>query len=267
MTNNATFEELIADAQSAHFAGWDFSFLNGRWFEDQPSWNYRELVEKQLPDSRSLLDMGTGGGELLASLSGLPANTCATEAYAPNVSIARATLAPLGIQVFEFQDDDNLPFDDVAFDLIINRHESYAPDELRRILQPNGRFLTQQVGGGDNCGINERLGAPISTEYDHWNLAYAVDELQTAGFRIVDAREEMTRTVFRDIGAVVYYLNAIPWQIPGFSVDLYCDQLRQLHRQIVSDGEFVTYNSRFYIESVRPAERSSFREVNHPAVP
>lgn len=267
MTQNTNFDELIAAAQSAHFAGWDFSFLNGRWSEDQPSWDYRELVERQLPTAHSLLDMGTGGGELLASLRGLPGHTCATEAYAPNVLIARARLEPLGIRVYDFQDDAALPFGEAAFDLIINRHESYAPRELRRILQPNGRFLTQQVGGRDNFGLNERLGAPTNSEYDHWNLAYAETELQGAGFQIVDAREEMTRTAFKDIGAVVYYLNAIPWQIPGFAVDQYRDRLRDLHRQIVNDGEFVTYNSRFYIECIRSAAHSNYREANHPAIP
>jgi len=34
--------------------------------------------------------MGTGGGEFLASLAPLPMHTSATEAYPPNVEIARA---------------------------------------------------------------------------------------------------------------------------------------------------------------------------------
>jgi len=94
----------------------------------------------------SLLDMGAGGGEFLASLMPLPIHTCATEGYEPNVSVARTLLQPLGVKVFRYEDDDNLPFDDEEFELIINRHESYSPKEVFRLLKPGGYFITQQVG-------------------------------------------------------------------------------------------------------------------------
>jgi hypothetical protein len=45
------------------FAGWDFSYLNGRWHEETPPWSYTELVRGVLPQVDSLLDLGTGGGD------------------------------------------------------------------------------------------------------------------------------------------------------------------------------------------------------------
>ena len=94
------FERLVQEAWEAPFSGWDFSWLNGRYHEDPPSWNYRDVVLRHLARGvRSLLDMGTGGGEFLSGLAPLPEDTCATEAYAPNVPIARARLEPLGVQV------------------------------------------------------------------------------------------------------------------------------------------------------------------------
>jgi SAM-dependent methyltransferase len=104
-----------------------------------------------------MLDMGTGGGELLASLQTFPKITYATEAYAPNVPIARKRLEQLGVKVVQIMSDDNLPFANETVDLIINHHEGYSVKELYRILKHRGVFLTQQVGDRDNLELNELL--------------------------------------------------------------------------------------------------------------
>ncbi|MCP5098391.1 MAG: class I SAM-dependent methyltransferase, partial [Chloroflexi bacterium] len=140
------FEQLIQDALVQDFSGWDFSWLNGRWHESPPSWNYRQLVEDKARHVESLLDMGTGGGEFLASLQNRPPHTAATESYPPNVIVSRQRLEPLGIKVFAFKEGHPLPMLPNSFQLIINRHESYDPSEIHTILQPDGTFLTQQVG-------------------------------------------------------------------------------------------------------------------------
>lgn len=83
------------------FTGWDFSYLKGRMEENSGSlgWNYENTVRTLLPHHKGLLDMGTGSGEFLASLSPLPPDTCATEGWAPNIDIARKRLKPLGVTV------------------------------------------------------------------------------------------------------------------------------------------------------------------------
>lgn len=246
------FTRFISEAEQAHFSGWDFSFLDGRWREEDEPWDYRRIVTSYLPGTDSLLDMGTGGGEFLATLAGvLPPRTCASEAYAPNLPLARARLEPLGICVYEFEDDDQLPFAPATFDLILNRHESYCPPEVWRILKPGGRFITQQVGGCDNIELNEQLGDDVDPEYINWNLEYAAGELRDAGFRVVMEEEALIQTKFNDIGAVVYYLKAIPWQIPGFTVESYRDRLYSLHNRIVAGGPLVTHSHRFLIQCIK----------------
>ncbi|RDW17420.1 hypothetical protein CWR45_12395 [Oceanobacillus chungangensis] len=78
----------------------------------------------------------------------LPRSIVATEAYVPNVTIAKARLEPLRVKVIQIEDDEdtNHPFEDGQFDLIINRHEYYPPKENNLC---NGLFITQQVGGLD----------------------------------------------------------------------------------------------------------------------
>ena len=66
---------------------------------EEPFWGYRGMVQKRMKGIDSMLDMGTGGGEFLASLKDLPAKTYATESYVPNILIATARLEPLGVKV------------------------------------------------------------------------------------------------------------------------------------------------------------------------
>lgn len=89
MTGSQDFDQLITEALQFHFEGWDFSSISGRWQSQPPHWNYRQIVTALLPQVDSLLDMGTGGGEFLASLHPLPLHTRATENYAPNIPVAQ----------------------------------------------------------------------------------------------------------------------------------------------------------------------------------
>ena len=245
----STLFDQFVDAANRPFSGWDFSFLAdaGRMVETPTPWSYSSLLLPYLWQAESMLDMGTGGGEFLSRLQPLPPHSAATEGYEPNIPVARERLEPLGVAVHPVADDNVLPFLDDAFDLIINRHESYSPSELARILKPGGHFITQQVGGDNDNDLNRLLGAQPMREYLHWNLAYAAGDLEAAGFEIVYQAESEMATRFYDIGAVVYYLNAIPWQIEDFSVDRYRDRLFDLHGHIQTNGFIDIAGSRFIL--------------------
>ena len=85
------FERLINEAEAQQMSGWDWSHVQGRYVETEPPWNYREQVRAYLHTEHSLLDMGTGGGELLESLAPLPHDSWATEGYPPNIAIAQTS--------------------------------------------------------------------------------------------------------------------------------------------------------------------------------
>jgi SAM-dependent methyltransferase len=247
----ASFEELVAEAQQRDFSGWDFSFLEGRWRESPPSWDYRQRVIGHLRQADSLLDMGTGGGEFLSTLRPLPRDTCATEGFPPNLPLARARLEPLGIEVVQTLPGDRLPVDDGRFGLVINRHESFSAHEVFRVIRPGGWFVTQQVGGRDNIRLNELLQAQAERAFDDWTLDRAAGELEQAGFDVVERGEEFPETAFYDVGAVISYLRAIPWQIPEFSVGKFRGPLATLHDQLRAEGKLVVTSHRFYVEACR----------------
>ena len=63
--SHSDFERLTAEALAQDFSGWDFSWLQGRWYEEDPPWSYEGIVTAKIERAASLLDMGTGGGEFL----------------------------------------------------------------------------------------------------------------------------------------------------------------------------------------------------------
>nr|WP_270182666.1 SAM-dependent methyltransferase [Alkalihalobacillus sp. CinArs1] len=232
------------------FSGWDFSYIQdtGRIHSERLPWCYTSEVLPIFKNTRSVLDMGTGGGEFLEKLQPFPEMLAATEGYPPNVPIAKNRLEPLGVSVHAFEEDDHLPFSDDQFEFIMNKHEAYSPTELKRILTSDGKFITQQVGGSDMLELNRLLGASTETEFEHWNLAYAVNELEDAGFEVF-GQEAFPETRFYDVGAIIYYLKAIPWQIPDFSVERYRDALFKIHLKIQEEGYLDIPSSRFIIKA------------------
>jgi SAM-dependent methyltransferase len=247
--NEKIFKKLVTDAWHQEFSGWDFVYLSGRMVQSPTSWDYRQIVLEKIPTADSLLDLDTGGGEVLSSLQPLPRHTYATEAYPPNVPVAKTRLEPLGVRVCETPASGRLPFDDDSFDLVINRHGDISASEIHRILKPGGNFITQQVGGRNNIRLNEMLQDKVEFRDSNWTLDGAARQLEEAGLKIMDRREEYPPVEFTDIGAVVYYLKAIPWQVGDFAPEKYYARLGKIHNIIQERGKFVSATHRFFIEA------------------
>jgi len=246
-----SFEELITAAQAAPIEGWDFSWLTGRATEDRPSWRYADIVAERARSSSAMLDLQTGGGEMLARLPHLPALSVATEGYVPNVAIAGRRLRSRDAHVVATH-DDHLPFSNEVFDLITSRHPVATWwDEIFRVLQPGGTYLSQQVGPNSVRELSEFMldRLPSGNSRDP-RLARV--SAQTAGLVVEDLREERLRTVFNDVGAVVYFLRLVIWIVPGFTVEGYYGKLHDLHEQIERSGPFVSHAHRFLIEARKP---------------
>ena len=259
-----SFEELVAEAESRRFQGWDFAYLEGRLVEERTPWDYRAIISELLSGMGSLVDLGTGGGEPLSSLRPLPRMTCATEGYRPNVQVANRRLRPLGIEVVETYCDDNimtpqrgaLPFRGGSVDLVTCRHESFIAAEIFRVLRPSGRFVTQQVGANNYPELNAALGLEAHPAQGGWGLREAVSQHEDAGLEVTDSREARLEARFMDVGAVVYYLKAVPWQVPDFTARDYSGRLRELDRTIRKNGPLRATFPRFLLQAKKAAKRS-----------
>jgi SAM-dependent methyltransferase len=246
--NEDRFNQLIDDALAQGFSGWNFSYLDGRWSTEDIPWDYEGEVRQEMPHARTMLDMGTGGGEFLESLAPLPEKTYATEGWEVNVPIAQERLKSYGVKVFAVGDKHNSPFEENTFDLVINRHDALNGEDIYHILKPDGIFITQQVGGANNIRFNEYLDAP-SPEFGNVLLENTVQQLTKSGFDIIHAEESFPEERYFDIGAVVFYLSVIQWQIEDFSTQKYQQQLGKIHNMIEQDGYVSTLAHRFFIKA------------------
>ena len=247
------FDALVAEGEAAPIIGWDFSWLEGRATEERPPWGYAGMVAARLPAVDALLDVETGGGEVLASVAPLPALTVATEPWPPNVPIAAHQLRALGAHVLA-TDGPELPFRDETFDLAVSRHPTvtFWP-AIARVLRPGGTFLSQQIGADTVGELGEAIRGPRPPGPPTRGPARERAGAEASGLEVVDVREADLRCVFDDIAAVVYFLRLVVWIVPDFTVDRYRAELRALHDRIGDESPLVATSRRFLIEARKPA--------------
>lgn len=246
--NREELKKLWQQEEDYAFSGWDFSHVDDRCIDEPLPWDYRERVKAFLRPDVKLLDMGTGGGEALLSFGHPFELTAVTEGWPPNVELCRKKLAPLGITVKEYDGDSEapMPFEDNSFDLVINRHESYKISEIRRILKPDGFFITQQVGGQNGRELARRL-LSFDRAGKDFNLENEVPKFQKAGFRIMYRHQAYPVQKFLDVGAICFQAKILEWEYPNFSVEACFDKLLDCQREIDERGFLENQEHRFII--------------------
>ncbi|MCA9954201.1 MAG: class I SAM-dependent methyltransferase [Anaerolineales bacterium] len=245
-------QEVIAfwkDKAQKPFYGWDFSYVHGRLVESPLPWDYLALARELLPQAQNVLDVGTGGGERLLTLRDVwPASVTVTEGWPPNVAVAAKRLAPLGVHVVAAKHRP-LPFAPNSFDLMINRHTGYRSWDVEHVLQPGGIFLTQQVDALWGRDLQLAMGVEVAERPSSYQLA--LHYLQTETNLVVEKTAENKGTMtFTDVGALVYYLKAIPWIVPRFSVETHLSYLLALQEKL-DRGETLQFETRQYLLKAR----------------
>ena len=99
-------------------------------------------------------------------------------------------------------------------------------------------FMPDKMTATEGCAPNFELA-----------MAKYAPLLREAGMEIADAREWDGRLKFADVGAVVYYLKAIPWEVPGFGVRTHFERLIALQERLEAEGELSFYAGKFLIEA------------------
>ncbi len=245
---DALLRELGRYADAARrLEGWELEF-EPEPLDEGPPWDYEALARELCARAGSVLDLGTGGGEVFSRV--LPEGACraaATESWHVNAPVAARRLA--GRAAVVRASSLELPFADARFDLVLSRHEELSPREVARVLAPGGRLLTQQVVS--DCWPELRRVFPDMTRFpDHY--AEYQREFRDAGLVVEDAREFRYRVRFRELGHLVYHLSAAPWTLPDFSVETHREPLARLEREFQA-GRGLVLTDGFYLLQVRAA--------------
>src|SRR5690349_13868154 len=93
-----------------------------------------------------------------------------------------------------------------------------------------GHVLTQQVGGDSRHDLLAVFGA--RPQWPDMVLPVMRPAFARQGFTLLRAEEWRGRVTFVDVGALVYFLKAIPWLVDDFSVDRYRRALVSLHERL-----------------------------------
>lgn len=243
----------LEEEQAAHMRGWDFSHIQGRYAqEDNLPWDYEHLVRKHLRPEARLLDIDTGGGEFLLSLGHPFERTSATEAWMPNVRLCRQRLQSRGVDFRACKGDEKMPFADASFDLIINRHGSFCPEELFRMLRHGGLFITQQVGAENDRELVKLLLMQTPLPFPDMRLDTQCRRMMDAGFQVLRGEETHGTIRFFDVGALVWFAHVIAWEFPNFSVEKCLPQLIQAQTLLEQNGSVEGRTHRYLIIAQKP---------------
>ena len=232
------------------FVGWNLDRVSPKRIGPGLPWDYKRRAKKLLARASYALDVGTGGGELFAELcEAYRGSAVASEPWAVNAPIAKRALSDRRIEVVRAH-SLYLPFQDGAFDLVLDRHEEMDPEEVHRVLAPGGMVYTQQIGRNE---WNELR--PFFPRMQDFGLLLDryVRGFQRAGMIVARAETRDIRVAYRGLGELVYLLCISPWTIPDFDPlgrDL-VPLRRAEDRLTTTDGVALT-ESRFIIEARKP---------------
>jgi SAM-dependent methyltransferase len=192
--------------------GWDWSRCRTRM--GPLGWDYVEVLRSFVPEYGRVLDVGTGGGEVYASVA-RPTDV-ALDVSLDMLAVARRRL-PCPVVAADHAD---LPFRASWVDVVADRHVGADPREVLRCLRPGGVYVTQHPGGRICQSIFDAFG--WGSNGDFWKRHYAeagrplwdVDALATfyadAGCTIVRRSEADVDYEFLDEESLAFWLNSAP---------------------------------------------------------
>ncbi|MEV0644569.1 hypothetical protein AB0I28_04850 [Phytomonospora sp. NPDC050363] len=144
--------------------------------------------------------------------------------------------------------EGTIPFGDNAFDVVLNRHESYLASEVGRVLKPGGAFLTQQVADGWSDDLHDVLGLPRPPATG-FTRDFAVTQAEAGGLTVVESGEGADLVAYADVAPLVWYVRITAWAVPGLDPAASRPLWREVQRRIESDGPLVLREPRFWLRA------------------
>jgi SAM-dependent methyltransferase len=210
-------------------------------------WDYRDVVLGYLRPADSVLDVGTGGGEVLRGFASAFGAGLGVDVDPEMVRLASGQAEPgnVSFRVGSHQ-LESVP---ETFDVILDRHAPFDLDAVARRLRPGGYFLTQQVGGRNMACVKAALGQSAGPP------PASQGQIAASGLRPLAFAEYDVEYVVEDIESLVFWLNALDAahaDVDGPSALASAEAFNRVLAGNVDDRGFVTNEHRYLAIAQRP---------------
>lgn len=229
-------EEIVGEVRARR--GWDFSDLN---VCRQPvPWDYRDVVLGYLRPADSVLDIGTGGGEVLRGFAAWFGEGLGIDIDPEMVRLASGQAGPGNVS-FRVG-SHRLESVSGTFDMVLDRQAPFDLDAIAKRLRPGGYFITQQVGERNIACVKAALGQPPGPS------PVSPGQIAASGLRPLAFAEYDVEYVVEDIESLVFWLNALdPFHadIDGQSALAGAETFNRVLAGNLDDRGFVTNEHRY----------------------
>jgi len=196
--------------------GWDFSDV--KCVSEGVKRDFWKEAAKVCKPSDLLLDIGTGGGEALLTMTDSALLLVGIDLSAGMIETATRNAAKAGVSNVRFLQMDamKLDFPGKFFNVVTCRHSAFCTREIARVLLSGGIFLTQQVSENDKLNLKEAFGRGQALGAEPGTLKKRYEtELNEAGFVDIQSFEYNATEYYETAEDLMFLLQHTPI-IPGF---------------------------------------------------
>lgn len=236
-------------AQVSTRCGWDFSSM--RTERQVVPWSYEDEVRLYTKPTDHVLDIGTGGGEVLSRLASGFAVGLGVDIDPAMIETAKTAKRKSGAYNVDFAvSSERLESVTGMFDVVIDRHAPFDLQAVSSHLNPGGYFITQQVGENNMANVKKALGQQT--------VRPPVEKSQIErfeGLKLVAFMEYDVEYVVRDIGSLVFWFSALDLlhaDVAGPAALVGADSLNSVLRGAVSSRGFATNEHRYLVIAQAP---------------
>jgi SAM-dependent methyltransferase len=228
--------------------GWDFSRMATE--RDPVPWDYVEVVERFLQPADAVLDIGTGGGERLLSLSDRFGSAIGVDPDPDMVRVAQANGAGVShVRFLQASAESLAPLGDAAFDVVLTRHAPVSLPELDRVTRAGGLFICQGVGSRNMANIRHAFNTGSEILYERAHRAL-LRGLVDQGWRLVATGEYDVAYRVLDVPSLIFWFKAIAGanEVPAdFNVETHHDVINRLILEYGTERGLVTNEHRMLV--------------------
>ena len=210
------------------------------WRASTP-WDYRTVVAGHIDATHDVLDIGTGGGEMLLSFAPIIRSGLGVDLDSQMVAVAGEN--GLNIPNVSFRRSSH-ELENVSerFDVALSRHAPFSLEKLPDRLKAGGVFITQQVGERNMLNVKQALGqsappAPLEPEM-----------FEGSHLGLLEFREYDVEYVVKDIESLIFWLGALDFlhaDVDGSAAITNVNALNAVVHGNVTDKGFSTNEHRY----------------------